>query len=188
MVGVKKENMVARILFIVGLTMIPFSFILGLIFGFFEGPFGEITFIGSIVIIWTGAGLVCGLVLIGIAEMVEFLNKINHQLAGTSGGAAPVPLKNGNDTKQEKLKEEKIQPINDADVERIHKVYKHRQVEKIIPTPFKYFCIVKLSDKTSIDVVELGGFVPRVLADNESTHIQNEIKAWYENSYSKNKK
>lgn len=195
----KKENLIAQILFIIGVVVIALGFIIGLITGYTVVDFvdyggfvdyeyhednGVSTFIGSVVLTWTASGFISGMLFIGLAEIVELLHKINLKLRVNSKEMDISDEPNDNDESDHfEIPDNDEQTISEVDTERIHKLYKNHTIEEIIPTPYEYFCIVKLSGKTSYDIVELGGFVPNILSDKEQLDVQKSVKAWYEKEY-----
>lgn len=168
------ENIVAKILFIIGVAQITIGIFIGLLFGF-EGSGFANQFGWALFFTWSVGGFVIGMLFIGFAENIQLLQRIYFKMGGD------------NEPQQGQMmpEEEAIGPedwfLPFEDREKIEQYYKNETIIEIIPSHIEGYCIIKLEYGSNqfVRVVDIQGFGIREVQDEET---KSQIITWYNDS------
>lgn len=164
------ENIVAKILFIIGVAQITIGVFVGLLFGFEDAGFGN-QFGWTLFFIWSVGGFFLGMLFIGFAENIQLLQRIYFKMDGEKSQQTPILV-------EEVEPEEWFLPFDDR--EKIEQYYKNETIMEIIPSNIEGYCIVKLEYGSNqfVRVVDIHGFGVQEIQD-EAT--KSSIITWYNN-------
>ena len=177
-----KKNGVAMTLTFIGFIEIIAGFILGLVFGLEDVGYYTTRYepIWSIIIPWWAIGFVSGMFIIGIAEIIEQLHKLNHK--GKNSIDEQELSDETNATNEQAKESENNWSINEDDFERLFDYYSARNydIKDIMVPPFENIYIVVKQDglnkyKSFTDVVTIEG----ENINSELIEEHPEIKKWY---------
>lgn len=167
------ENKIGLLLLWVGVIIIVISLIAGLYQGSIAaemmgnmmhhrggGSFHFMSFLTT-----AGIGVVAGLVLIGLAEMIQLLHEQQ----------APEAKKAANN--EQSLQKTALK-LGGVEKEKIEKLF-GQQVKNIYTTPFESLCIVILKQEVAsvIKVVDVGGFNAKEVHEKE---VIDQVMEWYQ--------
>ncbi|MUK88927.1 hypothetical protein GMD78_11030 [Ornithinibacillus sp. L9] len=182
-----KENMIAKILFIIGIVNIVLGFIIGLVgaaedqvvydafgMGRVQSGFNFTYFIS-----WATGGFVTGMLFIGFSEIIKLLHVINWK--------TPMPQQVSN---KENLLKETTSPSNktvqtsvdwtlgETEVEKIKEKYAEYHILDIIPSNVEGYCVVRLQTGAEefVHVVDINGFG---VVEVKDAGIKKTIISWY---------
>lgn len=164
------ENIVAKILFIIGIAQMSIGLIVGLILGNAD-YYGVMNW--SIVFMWTIGGFISGMLFLGFSEIIKLLHTINEKTPSLQKEAFHnmKPL-------------EKNSPVSwsldESDKEKLNEKYIDEDISEIIPSPNKGYCLVKFKSSAGyyVKVVTVDGFGVEEVHDAE---IKYAIIGWYNN-------
>lgn len=163
------ENIVAKILFIIGVAQITIGIFVGILFGFEGAEYGN-QFSWALFFTWSVGGFILGMLFIGFAENIQLLQKIYLKI----GREVPE--------QEHDLVEEMSTGSNGwylpEDRERIEQYYKNETILAITPTDVEGYCIVKLTYDSNeyVRVVDIHGFGVQEVQDEET---KSSIISWY---------
>ncbi|MFD1040563.1 hypothetical protein ACFQ3N_19485 [Virgibacillus byunsanensis] len=177
------ENVVAKILFTIGVIQIGLGLILGFALanvntnlnGYYQSVMDWSLFFG-----WAFGGFVSGMLFIGFYEIIKLLHKINEKM--------PAPNKNSTtnnaarylDTFNQVKQEERTVDWNlgESDKEKVNELYETEDILEIIPSHLENYCLVKLQNTHGqyISIVDVGGFGAQEIHDEET---KRRIMDWY---------
>ncbi|WP_188456893.1 hypothetical protein [Virgibacillus oceani] len=171
------ENIVAKILFIIGVAQMVVGFLLGIILAnadyFYDG------FVWSTFLAWTIGGFVSGMLFIGFSEVIKLLNAINGKMtpleaAGDKKTNNYLDIFNGVEIKPASVN----WTLAEQDQEKIYELYANENIAEVIPSILEGYCIVKLKDAQEqfVRVVDVGGFSAEEVHDKE---IKHRVISWY---------
>ncbi|QFT88992.1 hypothetical protein FIU87_10070 [Bacillus sp. THAF10] len=160
------QNKIEVALRILGIAVISLGIIIAFIIGTESQSFT--LFFSSIL-----TSLISGFVLLGLAEIIKYLEliyiKLNPLYKQTS--------LNSLTSKQEDVENLKANPLGSKEEEDIKKFLQsnHISVEKIFATPFEdWFIIVTNQERI---LVEMGGFTPKIIPNEK---WPSNLQTWYE--------
>ena len=163
-----KKNIIHYILFITGIVVIFTGFVISVSNGGTESfnEFDEIsnTFSFSILFSILFPYVVIGIVLIGLSEVVNLLQKLVNHFIGIPEKVEPV----FNDLVENKDNEE----VSLATKVEINMFYEEKslQIDEIRPTKLEdFYIVIRGNDK---DLLELGGFHPIIVSNERLEHSQ----------------
>ncbi|WP_430788083.1 hypothetical protein VBD025_18160 [Virgibacillus flavescens] len=168
------ENIVAKILFIVGVVQITIGLLGGVIFGAAGMDYGN-TFNWGLFCLWFIGGFTLGMLCIGFAENIQLLHRIylrmnNDEIVNRNEIVYEEEIEQENETNEWYL------PYEDR--EKIEHYYKNESILDIVPSMVEGYCIVKLMHGSTeyVRVVDVHGFGLREVDDEET---KSAIIAWY---------
>ncbi|WP_404451484.1 hypothetical protein LG329_14285 [Virgibacillus necropolis] len=166
------ENIIAKILFIIGIAQITVGILGGILCAIQVSDYVD-TFSWGIFFAWSIGGITIGMLFIGFAENIQLLQRINSKM-------------NVEELDQE---EELVEAIptdpNDwflpgEDREKIEQYYQNETIIDITPSNEEGYCVVKLEYGSNefVRVIDIHGFGVREVQDEE---IRSSIITWYNN-------
>ncbi|QKY68342.1 hypothetical protein [Lentibacillus sp. CBA3610] len=163
------ENVIAKILFIIGVAQMAAGLIIGLIT--VTANFYMMNW--QVFFAWTLGGFVSGMLFIGFAENIRLLHSINEKMR-------PAGKKRGPDLQQSQTMEDS-QPgwvLGEDEMAKIHDRYSEETIVEIVPSPKEDYCLVrfKSGNEYYVRVVYIGGF--GVQETNDAT-IRQSVIQWY---------
>lgn len=166
------ENIVAKILFIIGVAEITIGIFVGLLFGFENAGFGN-QFSWGLFFIWSVGGFILGMLFIGFAENIQLLQRIYRKLDVKEAEQDHVLV-------EEMPTEPEEWFIPSADQKKIEEYYKNETIIDITPSHIEGYCIVKLEYGSNefVRVIDIHGFGVQEVQD-EAT--KSSIITWYNN-------
>ncbi|MFB4169477.1 hypothetical protein ACE1TG_16030 [Virgibacillus sp. JSM 102003] len=165
------ENIVAKILFIIGIAQMLIGLIVGLILGNAD-YYGVMNW--SVVFMWTIGGFISGMLFLGFSEIIKLLHTINEKTPSLQKEAFH----------NIKTLEEKTAPVSwslkESDKEKINEKYSDEAISEIVPSPKEGYCLVKFKSSAGyyVKVVNVDGFGVEEVHDAE---IKYTIIEWYNN-------
>ncbi|MFC4558976.1 hypothetical protein ACFO3D_12310 [Virgibacillus kekensis] len=179
------ENIVARILFIIGIAQMAIGVLVGLVLG---NQYASLMN-WSVFFTWAIGGFILGMLFIGFAENIRLLDAINKKT---------LPRDPWNsETRQEDDTKAAVSPeihgVNEEGINRgstaswrleeedrneIKQFYVGHEISEIVPSPYEGYCLVKLKYEESffVRVVDINGFGVQEVEDAELKHS---IIKWY---------
>lgn len=178
------NNKISQILYYIGIFIIGISFIIGIVNGnvvsefddfFYESSFSWGTFFTTVLI-----GLISGMVVIGLSEIIKLLHSINVKMGenGNQDGESLYSVESSaNGAKREKSKTWVLDGT-DREMALEMELLQGAELIDIIPTPFvRYGVVVVKRDEVTLErVVDFGGFRAEEIDDKE---LINKVLAWY---------
>ncbi|TMN22879.1 hypothetical protein FH966_08225 [Lentibacillus cibarius] len=164
-----KENIIAKILFVLGSAQIVAGVIIGLLLALSPGTNW------SILLTCALGGFVIGMFFIGFAENIRLLQNIHDILTPKAANKSQAnPRKMSDTTAQWELEESEKEKIRDH--------YQDESIVEIVPSPKENYCLVRFRSghEYYVRVVYVGGF--GVQETGEGLIRQSIIK-WYNESY-----
>jgi hypothetical protein len=167
---VEKQNIVAKVLRVIGIAIMIGGFFLALTTGSSQNLGMALPVLFS--------SVVTGMLFIGFSEVIALLQKIHLQLYQDETKATASTSKEPEvDHPQEQIK---WHP-SPQDLEDIQELYHDQKVTKIEASPYEDYCVVQIEGKDHIEVVELGGFKPKKVSAASKSEIVNNIQRWFNN-------
>lgn len=162
------ENIVAKILFIIGIAQMSIGLIVGLILGNAD-YYGVMNW--SIFFTWAVGGFVSGMLFLGFSEIIKLLHMINEKTPSLKNEVfhSMKTLEGGSSVSW---------TIEELDKERIKEKYIDEAISEIVPSPKEGFCLVKFKGGSGyyVKVVNVDGFSIEEVHDSETKYA---IIAWY---------
>ncbi|MTW85861.1 hypothetical protein F3157_09350 [Virgibacillus dakarensis] len=171
-----KENLIAKILFIIGTAIMVIGFITGLAVGnmSYDYDFGiGGGMVWSIFFTYFFAGIISGMLFIGLSEIIRLLHSMNNEI----GYKTPMPEKAPADSSQNQPPDK--WGVSQTDKEKIYDLYQNERILEIIPSNIEGYCLVKMADdsgKQFVRIVDIGGFGA---TETNETAIKQRVIAWY---------
>ncbi|WP_164669881.1 hypothetical protein [Virgibacillus doumboii] len=165
------ENIVAKILFNIGVAEIAVGIITGLILGN-QDPYSVMNW--SLFLAWAIGGFIGGMLLIGFSEVIRLLHTINQKISPVKSDE--ILNKPSNETG---IADKSVSwVLDDADKEKIRKAYQNETIVEMIPSPMEGYCLVELKGSQGyyVKVVDIAGFGAEEIQDPE---IKHKIIKWY---------
>ncbi|WP_099157539.1 hypothetical protein [Virgibacillus ndiopensis] len=171
-----QENVVAKILFIIGIAEMVVGLLIGIILanaGYYNG------FVWSTFLAWTIGGSVTGMLFIGFSEVIKLLHMINRKI---NAREATVGNNTANYLDIFDGAKRTTKPVNwklgEQDKEKIYDLYKQEKIIEIVPSILEGYCLVKLENEQGqfVRVVDVGGFGAEEVHDNEE---KRKVISWY---------
>lgn len=174
-----RENIVAKVLFTIGVAIMVIGFITGLFVGNANGAMGfegyESGMVWSLFFSYLFAGIVSGMLFIGLSEIIKLLHSINQQIGYKSlkpENTYAEPNSNQTSDKQE---------ISKSDEEKIQELYAGEHIQEIVSSILEGYYLVKITDqngKQFVRVVDVDGFGAM---ETNKPAIRQQVIAWYNN-------
>ncbi|MBP1949743.1 hypothetical protein [Virgibacillus litoralis] len=162
------ENVVAKILFIIGIAQMSIGIIVGLILGNAD-YYGVMNW--SIFFTWAIGGFVSGMLFLGFSEIIKLLHMINEKTPSLTKEAFHnmKPLEGDSSVSW---------TLEELDKEKIKEKYIDEDISEIVPSPKEGFCLVKFKGDSGyyVKVVDVDRFGIEEVHDSE---IKYAIIAWY---------
>jgi|GEM_PF-2959774 len=168
------ENMIAKILFIIGVAQMAG----GLIIGITAVSVNYYMVSWSIFFAWAGGGFVSGMLFIGFAENIRLLHSINEKTAPLERKSKQV--RNMADQKIETL--ETGWTLGEDEKAKVYETYQDETIVEIVPSPKEDYCLIRFQsgDEFYVKVVYVGGFG---VQETDDTGIRQSIIQWYNEKY-----
>ncbi|ALX48908.1 hypothetical protein [Lentibacillus amyloliquefaciens] len=161
------ENMIAKVLFVIGVAQIAAGVIIGLITA------NIITYGVSwpVFFAWMLGGFVSGMLFIGFAENIRLLHNIHKKMQ---------PLNKTPDTRQEpSIKNPRPEwTLDEADRTKIYEHYPNETIVEVVPAPQEDYCLVRFKSDNGyyVRVVYTGGFG---IEETSDAKVRQSIIKWY---------
>ncbi|MGP4108597.1 hypothetical protein [Virgibacillus sp. L01] len=164
------ENIVAKILFIIGIAQMSIGLIVGLILGNADYH-GVMNW--SIVFMWTIGGFISGMLFLGFSEIIKLLHAINEKTPSLQKEAFQIinPLEEDSPVSRS---------LEESDKQKIEEKYRDEEISEIIQSPKEGYCLVKFKSSAGyyVKVVNVARFGVEEVHDTE---IKYTIIEWYNN-------
>lgn len=167
-----RENLVAKILYVIGIVLMVSGLLFGFIFASFDFHYGG--FISPIFIPWALGGFIFGMLFIGFSEVIKLLHEINGKLQMSK----EANTKEKSDDQKKTVGKQVSWLLTETDKEKINALYPEAKIVAIIPAFRNGYCLVKMRNETSLFV--------RVVKVNdvdavevEDQQMRREIISWY---------
>ncbi len=164
------ENIIAKILFIIGIAQMSIGLIVGLILGNAD-YYGVMNW--SVVFMWTIGGFISGMLFLGFSEIIKLLHTINEKTPS---------LQNESFHKMKPIEEDSPVPwsLEESDKQKVEEKYSDKEITEIVPSPKEGYCLVKFKSSAGyyVKVVNVDGFGVEEVHDAE---IKYTIIEWYNN-------
>ncbi|TFJ92738.1 hypothetical protein [Lentibacillus salicampi] len=164
------ENLIAKILFVIGVAQMAAGLIIGLIT--VTADYYMVSW--SVLFAWTAGGFVSGMLFIGFAENIRLLHSINEK-------TRPLERRPKQEQKVEEPQIETPQTgwvLSEDEKAKIHEAYQGEAIVEIVPSPEEDYFLVrfKSGDDYYVKVVHVGGFSVQETANAD---IRQSIIQWY---------
>ncbi|ASK61031.1 hypothetical protein CFK37_01785 [Virgibacillus phasianinus] len=168
------ENIIAKILFIIGVAEITIGIFVGIVFGAANADFGN-QFGWGIFFTWSIGGFILGMLFIGFAENIQLLQRIYLKMGDDK---VEMDFETVMADETSTAPEDWYLPVDDR--EKIEHYYKNETILEITPSQIEGYCIVKLEYGSNefVRVVDIHGFGVHEVEDEE---IKSSIITWYNN-------
>lgn len=159
-----RENIVAKILFIIGIAQMAIGIIVGLILGNQDYYISVMNW--SIFFTWTIGGFISGMLFIGFAENIRLIHAINEK----------TPPLNKRRIQTSKV----LWDLEDNTKEKIKGVYTDKEIIEIIPAPKEGFCLVKFKNAHGyyVKVLDVSGDSAESAEEVQDAEIKHTIIKW----------
>ncbi|MFA9556740.1 hypothetical protein ACERII_05520 [Evansella sp. AB-rgal1] len=176
------KNIVAKVLFIIGIIKMFLGFIFGIVMGDQVSSY-SLSFSWSTFFMYTIGGFIVGMLFIGFAELIERQTetnellkenlKMNKNYAG--GKEIQDPDKNEELDRQSELEDTTKWIIDVSDKERIYHYFqkKDQTVQEIIESPIRDIVLVIVDNEHIL--MQVGGFIPSV----QNIDQYPSLRDWY---------
>ncbi|MEN1970405.1 hypothetical protein WMZ97_20315 [Lentibacillus sp. N15] len=185
-----RENIVAKILFVIGITIIVASVLMGIIVGL-AGYGGQLGYTasttGSILFFYFFTGIVVGMLFIGLSEIIHLLHGIYRKLHETGPehqqqqefSTNPIDMHPNNHTDTQMKRPSEMLTLTQMDQEKIIYLYPDEQIIEMIPANVENYCVVKMVGNDGlyfIRIVHLNGSEAMEATDQM---VKKHIITWY---------
>lgn len=178
----RHENLVGKILFIIGIVQMILGIILGFIFSMvpvYDGYDFDMNQVGitmdvKIFILSVISGFIGGMIFVGFSEVIKLLDNINRKMGPRT--TAKGAVSNSAIEKLDLLSKVKGEDLSvswklgEVDKQKIIDLYGDRNIIDIFPSQLESYCIVKLQGDEGeiISIVDVGGFGAQEIHDKEA--------------------
>ncbi|WP_010529720.1 hypothetical protein [Lentibacillus jeotgali] len=164
------ENIIAKILFIIGIAQMAAGLIIGIIA--VSANYYMVSW--SVFFAWTGGGFVIGMLFIGFAENIRLLNSINEKNALLK--ASPKQVQHNAESNVRDPQPEWT--LEEDEKAKIRETYQDETIVEIVPAPRENYCLVRLQrgDEFYVRVVYVGEFGAQ---ETEDAGIRQSVIQWY---------
>ncbi|SFB28935.1 hypothetical protein SAMN04488072_11364 [Lentibacillus halodurans] len=163
------ENMIAKILFIIGVAQMAAGLIIGLIITTSNVYYGGAGW--SIFFVWTVGGFVMGMLFIGFAENIRLLHLINQKIGSSKKKDTPKYSR--------KMEEPQVSwTLGEDEKAKIYDEYQGETIVEIAPSPQEDYCLVRFKSghEYYVRVVYIGGYG---VQETDDAAIKQSIIQWY---------
>lgn len=191
-----RDNVVSKLLFVVGIALMAVGLLTGVIiaaFGFRYGLNLANGMMWSVLFTYFFAGLVLGLLFIGLSEIVNLLHNLNDKLTlqeeedmkvyPTAKTEQPIE-KTWTDNRTEDISANDPQSNNEwtptqADKTRIMDYFGDQEILEIIPSNQESYCLVKMRGEYGRAFVRVVDVQGSSIAEVSDPELKKQIIAWY---------
>lgn len=191
-----RDNVVSKLLFVVGIALMAVGLLTGVIiaaFGFRYGLNLANGMMWSVLFTYFFAGLVLGLLFIGLSEIVNLLHNLNDKLNleeeedmkvyPTAKTEQPIE-KMWTDDRTDAVSENdpqsnKVWELTQADKTRIMDYFGDQEILEVIPSNQESYCLVKVRGEYGRAFVRVVDVQGSSIAEVSDPELKKQIIAWY---------
>lgn len=161
------DNVIARILFIIGVAQMPAGLIIGLI-----AVTANVYMVSwTIFFAWMLGGFVSGMLFIGFAENISLLHSINEKARPLNKRHNPQQVQTIENSQAERV-------MSEAEKAKIYDHYQKETIVEIVPSPKENYCLVRFNNgyENYVKVVYVGGYD---VQETDDAMVRQSIIQWY---------